>query len=63
MRLYVTPETKQERDVLDVMRLYGLPLVIETDELGTYVDLTPPPYWSGRRKQMFNAAIDKATDQ
>ena len=63
MRLYITPNTRQERDVLDVMRLYGLQAVILTDAQGTYVDLTPPDYWSKSRKRRFKEAIKRATSQ
>ena len=62
MRLYITPNTRQERDVLDMMRLYGLPTVVETDDRGTYVDITPPEYWIELRKRAFKVAIDRAME-
>jgi hypothetical protein len=57
MRLYIIPSTKGGRGVVDFLRLYGLPTVIETDNDGAYIDLTLPDYWSEVRQRTFNEAI------
>ena len=57
-RLYVTPNSDEERAVLDVLQLYGLPRIINSDEHGMYIDLTPPAHWAANRNRKFRQAID-----
>jgi hypothetical protein len=61
MRLYITPTANTARGILDLLRVYGLPIVIEIDEQGTYIDITLPDYWSEDRQRVFNEAISRAT--
>jgi hypothetical protein len=58
VRLYVKPKTKAHNSAAELLRLYGIETVLQTDEQGSYFDATPPEYWSEKRKQVFQSAIE-----
>jgi hypothetical protein len=59
-RVYVTPNTKEEGALLDVLHLYGMARIVDCDEQGMYIDLTPPAHWTASRKGKFKKAIAHA---
>ncbi len=59
MRIYVTPKSKIEQELLEVLRSYGMAPVRAADKDGTYYDVTPPKYWLSNRRTVFRRAIHR----
>jgi hypothetical protein len=58
-RFYVNPKSKTHDAASAHLRLYGLNLDLKQDADGTYFDVTPPDYWTKKRKEQFEAGLNE----
>src|SRR5262249_39613618 len=60
MRFYFDRRGAEEAEIALIVRVYGLPVVIQKDEQGSYFHVTLPADWPGSRVETFERAIEVA---
>ncbi len=59
MLLYVKPNTKAHLAAVEVLRSYGIDTVLQEDQRGKFLDVTPPAHWQDSRRARFEEAIER----